>query len=322
MTDRADDMTRRRDHAATEWIRSLWGGATLRTGFEAGWAAAMAEPLEPEACRVPEKRGLHVGYPRGVRPTDAEMPLGPSEHSKRCGCAVDTHAREWTNWKLVQAEAALAEPPQWREAIRLASRLHGLNQGSHAWAARIDEWHALPVVAAALRESRGAPMDGKGLAGDCEMSEQAPTPYALAEIAAAIEAADCEWDERPIPAGTYWTHLAAAALRACNALALTAQAHPECHPAALCDGPEQAREIERATWEAVGEELNQVFHGGTRVTNCVVHINLPFSDRPRTCDLCATDIANHPAYAIRVNAWLNARLDALRARAALEKSDE
>ena len=35
-----------------------------RSAFEHGWDAAMIEPVEPEACRVPEKRGLHVGYPR------------------------------------------------------------------------------------------------------------------------------------------------------------------------------------------------------------------------------------------------------------------
>jgi len=34
------------------------------------------------------------------------------------------------------------------------------------------------------------------------------------------------------------------------ALTAQAQAHPECHPAALCDGPEQARETRRATWAA------------------------------------------------------------------------
>ena len=57
----AAERTRRRDRAATTWLMSLGGGVSLRTAFEAGWAAAMAEPLEPEACRVPEARGLHVG---------------------------------------------------------------------------------------------------------------------------------------------------------------------------------------------------------------------------------------------------------------------
>ena len=46
-----------------------------RSAFEHGWDAAMIEPVEPEACRVPEKRGLHVGYPRqGGRAPDGGLP--------------------------------------------------------------------------------------------------------------------------------------------------------------------------------------------------------------------------------------------------------
>lgn len=46
-----------------------------------------------------------------------------------------------------------------------------------------------------------------------------------------------------------WT----AALRNTIALIEQAQPHAECHPAALCDGPEQARAIERATWGEAGK---------------------------------------------------------------------
>lgn len=81
------------------------------------------------------------------------------------------------------------------------------------------------------------------------------------------------------------------------------------------------RECERLEAEkaAAAEKLNERFHAGTRVTNCVSHSGLPFDRRPRACDLCAADIQNHLAFAIRVNEFLNAKVDA--ARAALAQND-
>lgn len=61
----------------------------------------------------------------------------------------------------------------------------------------------------------------------------------------------------------------------------------------------------------VREILSQQFHSGSRVTNCAVHMGR-FDSRPTDCRLCAADIRNHLALAIRMNEWLNGRLDDMR----------
>lgn len=81
--------------------------------------------------------------------------------------------------------------------------------------------------------------------------------------------------------------------------------------------PLLTREIarERDDYEKL---LAEPFYAGTRVTNCVAHSRLDFHSRPKDCDLCRTDIANHLSFAIRVNEFLNKKVDttlaALRAR--------
>jgi hypothetical protein len=45
--------------------------------------------------------------------------------------------------------------------------------------------------------------------------------------------------------------------------------------------------------------------GGTKVVNCVQHMNLPLTERPTHCQLCSADVQNRLATAIKVNAWLN-----------------
>jgi hypothetical protein len=62
--------------------------------------------------------------------------------------------------------------------------------------------------------------------------------------------------------------------------------------------------------ERLNQELSQEFHAGTRITNCVRHSVLAWSDRPRDCLLCVSDVQNQLAFAIRVNEWLNARVEA------------
>jgi hypothetical protein len=56
-----------------------------------------------------------------------------------------------------------------------------------------------------------------------------------------------------------------------------------------------------------GEELiRRTFPGGgTRVTNCVLHMGSPLTARPRSCELCSMDVQNQLALAIRINDWLN-----------------
>ena len=67
--------------------------------------------------------------------------------------------------------------------------------------------------------------------------------------------------------------------------------------------------------EAFKKILDEPFVVGTRVTNCVVHMSLDFYSRPRDCDLCATDIIGHLQLAIRVNEFLNKKVDAAASRA-------
>lgn len=45
--------------------------------------------------------------------------------------------------------------------------------------------------------------------------------------------------------------------------------------------------------------------GGTKVTNCVMHMSLPLTNRPSDCRLCSTDIQNRLGIAIAINEWLN-----------------
>ena len=51
------------------------------------------------------------------------------------------------------------------------------------------------------------------------------------------------------------------------------------------------------------------FSGGSRIINCISHIDLPITKRPEDCHLCHVDMANHISYAIRVNGFLNELLD-------------
>lgn len=59
----------------------------------------------------------------------------------------------------------------------------------------------------------------------------------------------------------------------------------------------------------VPEELEKIltrkWDAGTRVTNCVGHMNEPFDARRPDCGLCQTDVRNHIAYCHRLNAFLN-----------------
>jgi hypothetical protein len=55
----------------------------------------------------------------------------------------------------------------------------------------------------------------------------------------------------------------------------------------------------------VEELLDRRYDGGVTVTNCVVHMGQSILERPRDCELCATDIRNTLSRAIRTNAWLN-----------------
>ena len=57
------------------------------------------------------------------------------------------------------------------------------------------------------------------------------------------------------------------------------------------------------------EVLNKPFFGGTRVTNCVVHMGSDWHDRPKSCENCMTDMANTINYAISVNDFLNQKVD-------------
>lgn len=59
--------------------------------------------------------------------------------------------------------------------------------------------------------------------------------------------------------------------------------------------------------------LSEPFKAGTRVTNCVAHSEREFNNRPRNCDLCASDIQNHLALAIRINEFLNDKVDRVKA---------
>ena len=57
--------------------------------------------------------------------------------------------------------------------------------------------------------------------------------------------------------------------------------------------------------ETVKEILSRKYCSGTRVTNCVLHMQVPWDARPSNCELCQTDIRNHISYCHGVNEWLN-----------------
>ncbi len=57
---------------------------------------------------------------------------------------------------------------------------------------------------------------------------------------------------------------------------------------------------------------DEKFTAGTRVTNCVLHIRLPLTERPRECNLCRTDLENQLRFSIRVNEFLNGQLERIR----------
>lgn len=86
---------------------------------------------------------------------------------------------------------------------------------------------------------------------------------------------------------------------------------------AIAAALDDALAAERAAHEAARGRVHAVlaesWHGGSRVTNCVVHSGLAWDRRPEGCKLCATDISNQLSYAIRLNAWLNERLAIARA---------
>lgn len=80
--------------------------------------------------------------------------------------------------------------------------------------------------------------------------------------------------------------------------------------------------IGRALAEADGSKLLEVarvldesrekrrsFGGGTKVTNCVVHMGLPIDERPNDCDLCRTDLNNFIRRVILVNEFLNGEFE-------------
>ena len=68
--------------------------------------------------------------------------------------------------------------------------------------------------------------------------------------------------------------------------------------------------------EAMGIQqiLNEPFIAGSRVTNCVSHMSKPLTERPRDCDLCRTDLENQLRFAIRVNEFLNSKIERARAK--------
>lgn len=57
------------------------------------------------------------------------------------------------------------------------------------------------------------------------------------------------------------------------------------------------------------EALNRHFSQGSRVTNCVSHMNFNFNSRPDDCKLCQTDIRNHMNLALSANAHMNQQID-------------
>lgn len=61
------------------------------------------------------------------------------------------------------------------------------------------------------------------------------------------------------------------------------------------------------TGENIQELLSRTcdVNNGTKVTNCIQHMNRSLFERPSDCKLCATDVANRLRTACDVNEWLN-----------------
>lgn len=67
------------------------------------------------------------------------------------------------------------------------------------------------------------------------------------------------------------------------------------------------RAVVQVDAEAAAELLSRTcdIGGGTRVTNCVQHMNRELTNRPTDCPLCASDVQNQLSRAIAINGWLN-----------------
>lgn len=64
------------------------------------------------------------------------------EHTKRCRCIDANHVIAWTNWKLVQAETALAAQDHGYQLLEEErQRLHDALAASQAEQAEADEMH-------------------------------------------------------------------------------------------------------------------------------------------------------------------------------------
>lgn len=59
--------------------------------------------------------------------------------------------------------------------------------------------------------------------------------------------------------------------------------------------------------EQIEELVSQTCNvgSGTQVTNCLLHMNKPLTERPTECKLCSADVQNHLRKAVGINAWLN-----------------
>lgn len=55
----------------------------------------------------------------------------------------------------------------------------------------------------------------------------------------------------------------------------------------------------------IKEILGREYHPGTRVVNCVAHMNRSIDNRPDDCLLCRSDIRNALSFCMGVNEWLN-----------------
>lgn len=60
--------------------------------------------------------------------------------------------------------------------------------------------------------------------------------------------------------------------------------------------------------ETLKQILERPWNGGTRIINCILHTG-PIDGRPHTCELCHTDLENQFRYALRVNEFLNKKVD-------------
>lgn len=53
------------------------------------------------------------------------------------------------------------------------------------------------------------------------------------------------------------------------------------------------------------ELLSRTLSAGSRVTNCVIHMDRKITERSKECNLCNYDVANYLSRAIAINEWLN-----------------